>query len=489
MKANKTHSSLSLNFVMNIILKLSTLIFPLITFPYVSRILLAEGYGKIQTATAFVSYFTLVAQLGIPTYGIRTCSIVRDDRNKLTKTAHELLIIQTIMTAISYAVFFVCLQTIPKLREERLLYLINSAGIFLGTLGMEWLFQAVEQYTYITMRSLAFKVLSVIAMFALVHSQEDYLIYAGISVAASTGSNLLNLTQLPKYIDLRPQGDYQIKRHVKPILVFFAMVCAATVYTNLDTVMLGFMSTDADVGYYSAGVKIKNILVSVVSALGTVLLPRVSYYFEQKQMDQFWAVLKKALNFTLLAALPLTVYFIIFARNGIYFLSGESYENAVTPMVIIMPTVLLIGMTGIIGYQLLVPTGRENIVMYSTIVGALVDLVANAILIPRFQASGAAMGTLIAELAVFGMQLWILRREIVPLLKTIRFHHLAIAMIICSTASFWVCLLPISNFFILAISAVIFFGVYALYLHLIKEPFVMDLEKKVFLKFSSIRKK
>ncbi len=486
---NNKRPSIGINFLMNIILKMSSLIFPLITFPYISRVLQADGYGKIQLATSFVSYFVLLSQLGIPTYGIRACAIVRDDRQKLTRTVHELMTIQAVMSVISYVILFVLMQSVPRLAQERTLYLINSASIFLGMLGMEWLFQAMEQYTYITMRSLLFKVLAIIAMFLLVHAQEDYLVYASISVCASVGSNIMNLTQLHKYIDLKPVGGYDIKRHIKPVIVFFGMVCAATIYTSLDSVMLGFMATDADVGYYSAAVKIKNILVNVVAALGTVLLPRVSYYFEQDQIEAFWAVIKKALNFVVLIALPLTTYFMIFAGNGIRFLSGSGYEASVIPMVVIMPTVLLIGLTNVMGLQILVPTGREGLVMLSTIIGAVVDMIANALLIPRYKATGAAVGTLIAEFAVFVVQFLVLRKEVGPVFRSMRFTGMLIACAAAVAASFWVKNLLFNDFFVLAISAVIFFAVYALLLHIQKEPLLIQVEETVFGKVKKILRK
>ena len=125
---------------------------------------------------------------------------------------------------------------------------------------------------------------------------------------------MLNLSQIRKYIDLKPVGHYNVRKHIRPVLVFFTMTCAATIYTNLDSVMLGFIATDADVGYYSAAVKIKNILVSVISALGTVIMPRVSYYFEQKMMDEFWEVISKAFRFVVLMAAPLMIYFMFFPK-------------------------------------------------------------------------------------------------------------------------------------------------------------------------------
>lgn len=471
--------SLKLNFIMNAILTMSSFIFPLITFPYVSRILLPEGTGKVNFATSFISYFTMFAQLGIPTYGIRICAMVRDDRKKLTRTVHELLFINLVMCVISYLAFFIILFTVPKLHEDKLLYVIVSANILLTTIGMDWLYKALEQYTYITIRSLIFKVVALVAMFLLVHEQKDYVIYGGIAIFAGCASNIMNLINVHKYIDLKPVGDYQIKRHLKAVGVFFAMSCATTIYLHLDTIMLKFMTTDADVGYYGAATKIKTILVSIVTSLGTVLLPRVSYYIKQNQMDSFRSVTKKALNFVFLISLPLTVYFILFAKEGIYFLSGKEYTGAIVPMQIIMQTLILIGITNILGIQILVPLGKEKYVLYSEIAGAITDLILNAILIPFFQSSGAAIGTVAAEFAVLLVQFYALKDEVTPMFKAIKYYKIIIALVLGVAASFWVPFLNFNSFVTLVISAVIFFAVYGVALLIMKEQLVNDIFNQV----------
>lgn len=398
--------SIKLNFVMNIILTMSSFIFPLITFPYVSRVLLPVGTGKVSMATSVITYFSMFAQLGIPTYGIRACAKVRDNREKLSKVAQELLIINIIMSMISYMVLIILLFYVPKFRCEKELYVMLSFNIILTSIGMEWLYKALEQYTYITVRSVIFKFIALIFMFFLVHKQTDYVIYGGITIFAASASNILNLINAHKFINLKPVGNYNFRRHLKPVLIFFAMSCATTIYTNLDTVMLGFMTTDTDVGYYNAAVKIKVILVSVVTSLGTVLLPRASYYIQRGELKEFHRITRKALNFVFLMATPLFVYFIYFAKEGIFFLSGNNYVGSIIPMQVIMPTLLLIGITNILGIQILVPPGREKIVLYSEIVGAVVDVIINALLIPVYASTGAAIGTLVAEFAVFVSFCW-----------------------------------------------------------------------------------
>lgn len=193
---------------MNAILTMSSFIFPLISFPYVSRILLPEGTGKVSFATSLIAYFTMFAQLGIPTYGVRACARVRDDRIKLSRTAQELLIINLVMTALSYCALFAALLFIPRLRGERTLYLLVSLSMLFNTIGMEWLYKALEQYTYITVRSIVFKLVALIAMFALIHTREDYVLYGGITILASSASNILNFFHARRYISMRPVGGY-----------------------------------------------------------------------------------------------------------------------------------------------------------------------------------------------------------------------------------------------------------------------------------------
>ena len=454
----KKQKSLKLNFIMNAILTMSRFIFPLITFPYISRVLLPVGTGKVSFATSLISYFSLFAQLGIPTYGIRACARVRDNREELTRTAHELLAINIVMDVISYAVLILALLFVPRLKEERMLYVVVSATILLTSIGMEWLYKALEQYTYITIRSIIFKFVALLAMLLLIHKQDDYVIYGGISILAGSASNIFNFINAHKYIDFKPVGNYNICRHLKPVGVFFAMSCATTIYTHLDTVMLGFMATDEDVGYYDAAIRIKAVLVSIVTSFGTVLLPRASYNIEHGLWDDFWRISKKAINYVFLVASPMMLYFIFFAKEGIYFLSGPAYTGSIIPMQIIMPTLLFIGLTNILGIQILVPLGKEKVVLYSEIAGALVDVIINIILIPKFRSAGAAVGTLVAELVVLAVQYTAWKNDIVNIFKSVHYGKLFLALGLATMVSLWVKALNLGNFITLLISAILFFS-------------------------------
>ncbi len=424
--------SLKLNFVMNAILTMSQFVFPLITFPYVSRILLPIGTGKVSFATSIVSYFTLFAQLGIPTYGIRACAKVRDNREELSKMVQELFIINLMMSALAYVVYFAAIYYVPRFRQDKDLFLIVGLTIFFNAIGMEWLYKALEQYTYITVRSIIFKFIAIVAMFLMVHEQSDYVIYGGISILASSASNIFNFFHIHRYINIKPVGHYNFKKHLKAIVIFFAMSCATTIYTHLDTVMLGFIRTDADVGYYNAAVKIKTILVSIVTSLGVVLLPRASYYVEHSMMDEFYRITKKAINFVFLIATPMMIYFMLFAKEGVFFLSGDAYAGAIIPMQVIMPTLLFI-----------------------------------------------AIGTLAAEIAVFIVQYVALRGIIKEAYRQVHYVAIGSSVLAGGVLAVLIKRMQWGSFMTLCASAIVFFGVYFLILTIAKESLVIEIENQL----------
>lgn len=471
----QNNRSVKFNFIMNFILTASSFIFPLVTFPYATRILLPEGTGRVAFATSAVSYFTMFAMLGIPTYGVRACAKVKNDKEELSRTVHEIMILNLIMTTLTYIVFFISLVSVKRFQQDQELLLVSSVAIILHTLGVNWLYQGLEEYAYITVRSLIFKFIGLILLFVFVRSSEDVVIYGAITVFTGYGSYIWNTLRLRKMIYLKPCGPYHFRRHLKPIVVFFAMSVATSIYTNLDTVMLGFMNTNTELGYYNAAVKIKSILVSLITSLGTVLLPRLSYYYETRQKDEFMRMISKALNFVLLLSLPLSLYFIMFAKESILFLSGENFLGATYAMQLITPTLLFIGLTNVLGIQIMVPMGREKNVLISVVAGAVIDFILNLFWIPRYGAAGAALATTITEFSVLIIQIIMLRGILKSVYKNVHFLQIGLALLI---AGGFVGLirekLSGSPFLILLISAILFFGIYFLVLLLDREPDVRE---------------
>ncbi|MCR5399003.1 MAG: flippase [Lachnospiraceae bacterium] len=467
--------SIKKNVIMNVLLAMSSFVVPLITFPYTSRILHPVGTGRIAFMMSFMEYFNMIALLGIPTYGIKACAKVREDKEELSRVVHELLMISLIMAVLVYVVlaaFFLC---VPRLAAEKELFVIFATTVLLNAIGMEWLYQGLEQYSYITVRSLIFKLIGIVAMFALVKEEKDYIIYGAIMIFAASASNVLNFFHSGKYVHKRWLGHYNPTKHLGGIMLLFTMACATKVYTNLDSVMLGFMTTDTDVGYYNASVKIKAILVSMITALGAVLLPRSSYYLENGREDEFEKISAKALKWVIFIGLPVSVFFMIFAKEGILFLSGSLYEASILPMQIMMPTVLFIGITNVLGIQMLIPMNKEKTVLKSVIIGAVLDFIINILLIGRLRSVGAAIGTLAAELAVLIYQYLNLKDRIKRMLSGYRALNNVIAILIAVICAVWVKRLDMPPFFALVIEAVCFFTVYALFMYLRKDEIITEL--------------
>ena len=353
--------------------------------------------------------------------------------------------------------------------------MIISFTMILTSIGMEWLYKALEQYTYITVRSVVFKLIALIATFLLIHKEADYIIYGFISIFAGAASNVFNLIHARKYIDFKPVYGYDFKKHFKPVLLFLGMSCALTIYANLDSVMLGFMTTDTDVGYYQSAVKIKLALLSMVNVWGAVLLPRSSYYVENGLFDKFRELTRKAITFVMLLSFPLMLYFMIFAREGIYFLCGEAYTGSIISLQILMPTIVFMGITYILGEQVMIPQGKEKYLLMSEIAGAVVDVIFNALLIPGYGAAGAAVGAVMAEISVFVVQFTAVKKEVDYFFYKIHYLDIAVGMILGTVVSFWVKALFIGNFMKLLISAFLFFGVYGGYMLVRKEEMVVEI--------------
>lgn len=473
MNKNIKIKSVKYNFFMNVILKISLFVFPLITFPYVSRILGPEGNGEISFATSVISYATMFASLGIPTYGIRVCAQCRDNKLELSKTVHELTFLSCFTTLFTYVVLILMILKLPQFHAYKTLLLIMSISVWLSSIGMEWFYQAIEQYQYITYRNIMFKILAVVLMFLLVRNKNDVIIYGAITILGTVGSNILNFLRIHKYIYLSPQKNYNIKKHIKPSVNFFFVTVASTIYSNLDTVMVGLIKGNAEVGFYNAGVKVRSLLLSVVNALAIVLLPRISYYLKNNKKEEFKRLIDLSLIAVQFIAIPLTLYFIFEAEDTILLLAGKEYVNAVIPMIIIMPTVIVAGLNNITGIQVLGALELEKYTVLSTVCGAIFDLSLNIILIPLYGASGAAFSTLLTEILVLVIQLLALKKYI-----QISIFNTNLVKIIISSVGALAVILFLRNFMNsceilvkLCGTAIIYITIYTIMLSIIRETF------------------
>lgn len=394
--------SLKINFLFNLINSLSSLLFPLIAFPYATRVILADGIGKVSFLQSIIQYITLLTSLGIPLYAIRKIAKVRDNYDVLRHTVVEIFLLNVILVVGGYLLVFILAQTIYQIQANLSIFLILSLTIVFTAIGCEWFYQGIEEFKYITIRGLIVRTISLVILFLCVRTKEDILWYAGYTVIGSLGGNLFNFFRLRKYIDVR---DISLKtlhpfRHLKPALHIFVLNIIISVYVYLNTAMLGFLSDNESVGFYTAANKLSHVLLTLVSALGTVMLARLSNLVESNQNDRFKYLSHKALTFVLAITIPLSVGMYFTAPYLIELFCGSEFVQATFALKILSPIVLVVGLSNVLGIQILYPQGQENKVILCTAIGAVINFCLNLWLIPIYNYEGAAISTLVAEVMV-----------------------------------------------------------------------------------------
>lgn len=472
----ENHKSIKKNMLMSIILTTSNFIFPLITYAYVSRKLLPVGTGKVAFVQSVLAYFLYIAALGVSWYGTRECAKVRDDKEKLSLLVQELLRINLISTSVAYVALIITVLVVPQFYEYRVLFLVMSPCILLQTVGIEWLYQALEEYTYITLRSLAFKVVSLILIFVFIQDANDYLMYGAVIIFNSHASYILNFLHSRKYISYRKFEKYDLIQHLKPIFVFFFSAIVITIYGHLDALMLGMMQGDYEVGIYNAALRMKTIVVSLSTAITSVLFPRMSVYFKEGDKKNYEDLLQKSLRITLVLMLPLTCYVIINSRDILLFVCGNQYTTAQSSLIVLMLCTIALALTNLLGNQILLPKGDEKRYSISVFVGMIIDMALNFILIPKYGSLGAAIATLETEISNVVIMGTGCKKEIVSIIKHVRIIRYLIPLTIAIVIDAIVAQVMDSTPLLirLVITAFVMFIIYYMMLILQKEPIISN---------------
>lgn len=418
--------SVKANYLFNLINSASQLLFPLITFPYASRIMMADGIGQVNFFQSIISYISLFTCLGIPMYAIREVAKVRDNPEKMTRITVEILLLHAFLTLLGYmAVAVICL-TVTKVQTDIPLFLLLSATIFFTAIGCEWFYQGIEDFKYVAIRGLLVKLLSVVLLFLFVKTKEDILWYGAYTVLGVLGGNIFNFIRLRKYLH-RDVIDFRALhplRHLKPALHVFALNVVISIYLQLNNVLLGFMKDAEAVGYFTAATKIMMITMSISSSLGAVIMPRTSNLIAEGRMDEFRILIQKSYDFVLALAMPLTVGLIFTSPSIILLLSGEGFAPAVLTSQIVASNILMVGLSGVMGIQVLYPLGKINIVILCTLIGAAVNVFFNVLLIPRYGHNGTAVAYMLAEVTVT-VSMFLIGRKYIPIqfLKKQHLHY------------------------------------------------------------------
>ncbi len=401
---------LGINAVLNSIRTIMTVIFPLITYPYVTRVLQPENIGKLNFASSFIGYFSLIAVLGITIYASREGVQYRDDREKFSRFASQIFTLNLITTVISYCLLTICILLIPKLHEYTVALVIYSFTIIFSTLGMEWIYNVYEDYVHITVRSIVMQAISMILLFVLVRDAKDLYIYASLNVLASVGGNIWNYFRAKKYFYYTISNKKEIFLHLKPSLIFFSSSLAASIYSNIDTTMLGFFKDDWTVGIYSAAVKFYGILKTLILAITNVAIPRLTYYKSQGDEEAFNKLLSKIIKIVVTLLIPMVIGLIIVSEDMVVVLCGEDYLASGRVLQLLSIAILVSIFATIVNGCILIPSRLEKIALRGTVTAAIVNAVLNLPMIPWLGEKGAAITTIIAEASVFIIGWWYARK-------------------------------------------------------------------------------
>lgn len=473
--------SVKVNYILNLINTGTQMLFPLITFPYVCRVIEADGIGQINFFQSIISYISLFTCLGIPMYAIREIARDRSDVVKMNRTAMEILLLHSMLTLVGYAIVAILCLTVPQIQVNIPLFLILSLTIFFTAIGCEWFYQGIEDFKYITIRGLIIKTVSVVLLFIFVKSKTDLLYYGCYTVFGVLGGNIFNFFRLRKYIHRENIifSELHIKRHVKPVLKVFSFSVVTSIYLQLNTVLLGFLKNALAVGYFAAATKVMQMLLTMSACLGSVMMPRASHLIAENKEDEFSRLIQKSYDFTLAIALPMTIGLIFCAPSLITALCGVKFEHSILPSQIIAPIILMVAISNVFGIQVLFSKGKINIVTLSCGIGAVADLILNLCLIPFFSYIGTSIAYLGAEVATT-VSMYFIGRKYIPIIYFKKSHlTYALGCIVMAFALYGLSLLQLPTLTILLLQGCCGVLAYFIILCICKDEMLVQILLKI----------
>lgn len=400
--------SIKKNFLYNLMYQILLILTPLVTIPYVSRVLGPDNIGRFAYTFSIVSYFVLISMLGVKNYGNRSIAIVKGNAKLRTQIFFEIFTIQFIMS-----VFMLCLYFgyVLLFDNSRILY-IQSLYLFAAMFDISWFYFGMEEFKFTAIRSSLIKVMSVIMIFLFVKDESDLLIYSFILSTSTLLSQVPLWISLRKFIDFKKIETLDLKSHIKPNLVLFIPVLAVSMYTILDKIMLGAMSSMEATAFFESTEKIVNVPFGVIMALGSVMLPRTAYMIENGDEQKSKKYLDLSMYFILIISIAMA-----FGISGVSFVFaplffGKQYEPVGLLICFISPIIIFKAWANVIRTQFLIPRSRDKDYVLSVFIGAIINVISNIILIPILSALGAVISTVLAEAGVAIYQTFKVKNEL-----------------------------------------------------------------------------
>lgn len=399
--------SIKRNFIFNSLLTVSGYVFTLLTYPYISRVLGLSNVGIVNFVDGLINYFILFAMMGVGTVGIREVAINKNDRNELSKTFSGVITLNTISTLIAIAVLLTAMYTVPTLYPYRDLLYIGVCKLLFNILLVEWFFTGLEDFAYITKRTIAIKFLYVASVFLLVREASDYKIYYLLCVLTVIVNGLVNIVYCRKFISFTLKG-ITIRPYLSTFFSIGFYVIIGSMYTSFNVIWLGFASGTDEVGYYTTATKLHTIILALLTAFQNVMFPRVTSLLAEGKRDEYREKLHVAVDSLLAFSFPVVITSIILGPQILHMLVGDGYEGAYLPFRIIMPLILIIGYEQIVCIQILMAMKQDKKLLMNSCIGAASGLILNILIVSRLGAVGSSLVWLISEIVIMaGAQYWV----------------------------------------------------------------------------------
>lgn len=389
------------NYIYNLVLSVFNILFPILSFPYASRMLGPVGIGKVQFITSFTQYFVMIASLGIPVYGAREIAKLKSQKILQSKVFSELLTI-SLMMSLCLTLFYLCIiYFVPFFVVDKRLYVIAAISIFFNFSSIDWLYLGLEEFKMIALRSVAIKILSLVSLYLMINDKGDVTIYLCLIIFSGLANSIINFLLIGKKVTFS-FINLNLRQHFSPMLLIFGMSVATSLYTVLDVVLLGFLSDEKAVGLYTAAVKLTKIIIPFLTSLGAVLTPSIVKHFAEKNYDDIQALLNKAFHFTVFFSIPSFMGLVLLAPEFILIFSGKEFIEGTLSMQILAILPVSIGFASIWGFLILNPSSRDKEVLYAVVAGMITCIVLNLLLVPTFKENGAAVANVGTEFVVLG---------------------------------------------------------------------------------------
>jgi len=393
--------SVTKNVIYNMTLSVMNVVFPVVTAPYISRVLGVENIGLVNFAVQYVAYFVTFAVLGINIYGMREIAKHKHDPEKLSQTFSELFKIVTIATLIVSIVYCATIFLIPDLRKDWEVFMIAGIGLFLMPVVIDWYFRGMEYFKIITMRVFVIKCITFAGIFIFVRRREDVIPYMLLFAVSNIGAYVWSMRYaIANGLKIKWK-NLNLKIHIKPMMIFFASNIAKSLYTEMNPILLGFMSDYEQVGYFTQSSRISWLIVSIIVAMSPVILTKVNIMGAEKaDKNEIAALLGRSLSSGLILSIPAMVGLITIAPRFIPFFLGAEFTPAVMPFQLLATLIFLICLSNFFGVQILLGMGYEKKYLRSVLFGTIICISLNFLLIGRYGAIGTAIASVVAEIGV-----------------------------------------------------------------------------------------